>query len=54
MEARRRDLERWLSRIGRHEVLRGAEEVRAFLVVEEEEGKVSLIPRRKGRGQLIN
>lgn len=34
-------MERWLSRIGRHEVLRGAEEVRAFLVVEEEEGKVS-------------
>jgi hypothetical protein len=41
VETRRRDLERWLSRVGRHEVMRGTEEVRAFLLVEEEEAKVS-------------
>lgn len=33
---RRRDLERWLNRIGRHNVLRSTEEVRGFLAIEDD------------------
>lgn len=36
VESRRRDLERWLSRVGRHPVLSQAEELRVFLVEEED------------------
>jgi sorting nexin-9/18/33 len=34
VETRRRDLERWCSRVGRHAVLRSTEEVRGFLALE--------------------
>jgi hypothetical protein len=36
VEARRRELERWCGRVGRHAVLRSSEEVRSFLVLENE------------------
>ncbi|GAA5953085.1 hypothetical protein JCM21900_005062 [Sporobolomyces salmonicolor] len=36
VEQRRRDLERWVSRVGRHPVLRESEEVRGFLSFENE------------------
>lgn len=44
VETRRRDLERWLSRIGRHPVLRSCELVRGFLALESD--KVSLTKHR--------
>lgn len=40
VEERRRDLERWMGKVGRHPVLRETEEVRGFLSLEED--KVSL------------
>lgn len=36
VEERRRDLERWIEKIGRHPVLRETEEVRGFLSIEED------------------
>jgi len=41
VEERRRDLERWVGKVGRHPVLRETEEVRRFLSLEED--KVSPI-----------
>lgn len=40
VETRRRDLERWMGRVERSAVLRGSEEVRGFLVIEEEKVRV--------------
>ncbi|GAA5867687.1 hypothetical protein JCM1840_006657 [Sporobolomyces johnsonii] len=43
VEQRRRDLERWVNRVGRHPVLRESEEVRGFLCLDDEKDLRTLL-----------
>lgn len=46
METRRRDLERWCDRLGRHPVLRSSELLRSFLTTESEKVRQALCCHR--------
>ncbi|KDE07079.1 hypothetical protein MVLG_02652 [Microbotryum lychnidis-dioicae p1A1 Lamole] len=52
VESRCRDLQRWIRRVVRHPVLKGTNELRDFLMLENEEGKLEhfLLPSQQSAG----